>query len=294
MKSMTGFGKATYFHEPYQIDFEVKSVNHRFLDTQIRLPREYNVMEMPLRQLIKGEISRGRIETSIYVTKSSGASKELRINWPLLDSLIKQLTEAEESRYLDLSFDTQSIVNGLVNHEDFFEIVENQAEDPDLESYFLAGMTAALIKLNQSRETEGQDIASLLTNYLTDFTAELALVVSSAELYEADYQQKLTAKVSDLLGESVDESRLLTEVTLLIERGDIHEELDRLDIHIKKLQGLLLVKTPVGREMDFLIQEMNREVNTIGSKSAPITIKESVVQMKTILEKIREQVQNVE
>lgn len=294
MKSMTGFGKATYFHEPYQIDFEVKSVNHRFLDTQIRLPREYNVMEMPLRQLIKGEISRGRIETSIYVTKSSGASKELRINWPLLDSLIKQLTEAEESRYLDLSFDTQSIVNGLVNHEDFFEIVENQAEDPDLESYFLAGMTAALIKLNQSRETEGQDIASLLTNYLTDFTAELALVVSSAELYEADYQQKLTAKVTDLLGESVDESRLLTEVTLLIERGDIHEELDRLDIHIKKLQGLLLVKTPVGREMDFLIQEMNREVNTIGSKSAPITIKESVVQMKTILEKIREQVQNVE
>lgn len=294
MKSMTGFGKATYFHEPYQIDFEVKSVNHRFLDTQIRLPREYNVMEMPLRQLIKGEISRGRIETSIYVTKSSGASKELRINWPLLDSLIKQLTEAEESRYLDLSFDTQSIVNGLVNHEDFFEIVENQEEDPDLESYFLAGMTAALIKLNQSRETEGQDIASLLTNYLTDFTAELALVVNSAELYEADYQQKLTAKVTDLLGESVDESRLLTEVTLLIERGDIHEELDRLDIHIKKLQGLLLVKTPIGREMDFLIQEMNREVNTIGSKSAPITIKESVVQMKTILEKIREQVQNVE
>lgn len=294
MKSMTGFGKATYFHEPYQIDFEVKSVNHRFLDTQIRLPREYNVMEMPLRQLIKGEISRGRIETSIYVTKSSGASKELRINWLLLDSLIKQLTEAEESRYLDLSFDTQSIVNGLVNHEDFFEIVENQEEDPDLESYFLAGMTAALIKLNQSRETEGQDIASLLTNYLTDFTAELALVVSSAELYEADYQQKLTAKVTDLLGESVDESRLLTEVTLLIERGDIHEELDRLDIHIKKLQGLLLVKTPIGREMDFLIQEMNREVNTIGSKSAPITIKESVVQMKTILEKIREQVQNVE
>ena len=294
MKSMTGFGKATYFHEPYQIDFEVKSVNHRFLDTQIRLPREYNVMEMPLRQLIKGEISRGRIETSIYVTKSSGASKELRINWPLLDSLIKQLTEAEESRYLDLSFDTQSIVNGLVNHEDFFEIIENQEEDPDLESYFLAGMTAALIKLNQSRETEGQDIASLLTNYLTDFTAELALVVSSAELYEADYQQKLTAKVTDLLGESVDESRLLTEVTLLIERGDIHEELDRLDIHIKKLQGLLLVKTPIGREMDFLIQEMNREVNTIGSKSAPITIKESVVQMKTILEKIREQVQNVE
>ncbi|MGO2100843.1 YicC/YloC family endoribonuclease [Vagococcus salmoninarum] len=294
MKSMTGFGKATYFHEPYQIDFEVKSVNHRFLDTQIRLPREYNVMEMPLRQLIKGEISRGRIETSIYVTKSNGASKELRINWPLLDSLIKQLTEAEESRYLDLSFDTQSIVNGLVNHEDFFEIIENQEEDPDLESYFLAGMTAALIKLNQSRETEGQDIASLLTNYLTDFTAELALVVSSAELYEADYQQKLTAKVTDLLGESVDESRLLTEVTLLIERGDIHEELDRLDIHIKKLQGLLLVKTPIGREMDFLIQEMNREVNTIGSKSAPITIKESVVQMKTILEKIREQVQNVE
>lgn len=294
MKSMTGFGKATYFHEPYQIDFEVKSVNHRFLDTQIRLPREYNVMEMPLRQLIKGEISRGRIETSIYVTKSSGASKELRINWLLLDSLIKQLTEAEESRYLDLSFDTQSIVNGLVNHDDFFEIVENQEEDPDLESYFLAGMTAALIKLNQSRETEGQDIASLLTNYLTDFKAELALVVSSAELYEADYQQKLTAKVTDLLGESVDESRLLTEVTLLIERGDIHEELDRLDIHIKKLQGLLLVKTPIGREMDFLIQEMNREVNTIGSKSAPITIKESVVQMKTILEKIREQVQNVE
>lgn len=120
------------------------------------------------------------------------------------------------------------------------------------------------------------------------------ILASFVSVYEQEYRQRLETKLSEWVGEQIEESRLLTEVAILIEKGDIHEELDRLTIHLDKLEELLVQEVPVGRELDFLIQEMNREVNTIGSKSSPIEIKNNVVQLKTILEKIREQIQNIE
>lgn len=293
MKSMTGFGKHTLTNKDYQIEVEVKSVNHRFLDLQIRMSREYNGFEMALRQVVKEELSRGRIEIGVFVTNERRDTKQLAINWQLMDSLMTQLKDAE-TRYDSPVFNSESIINGLINHDDFFEIVENKELDTQLESYLVSALTEALAKLNRSRLREGQQIQGVLQQYLSEFKQHVSQIQELAALAEADYQGKLTAKVQELVGEAVDETRLLTEVALLIERGDINEELDRLIIHIQKLADLLKVEKSVGRELDFLIQEMNREVNTIGSKSAPIAIKEAVVQMKTILEKIREQVQNIE
>lgn len=293
MKSMTGFGKHTFTNDDYQIEVEVKSVNHRFLDMQIRMSREYNSFEMALRQVVKEQLSRGRIEVGIFVTNERRDTKKLAVNWHLMDSLMAQLQDAE-TRYDSQLFNAESVMSGLINHNDFFEIVENNEQDSQLETYLISALTEALAKLNTSRLTEGQQIREVLQQYLSDFREYVSRIQEMSALFETDYQMKLTAKVQEAVGEAVDEARLLTEVALLIERGDIHEELDRLVIHIQKLADLLVVEHSIGRELDFLIQEMNREVNTIGSKSAPIAIKEAVVQMKTILEKIREQVQNIE
>lgn len=293
MKSMTGFGKQTVTVAGYQIEVEAKSVNHRFLDMQIRMPREYNSFEMALRQIVKEAISRGRVEIGIHIKNEREDTKQLVLNWQLLDSLMAQLKEGE-GRYESQVFDVKAIMSGLINHDDFFKIVESSEEDTQLQDYLVTTLQEALVKLNNSRQIEGQHIQEVLKGYLVDFQTYVSQIQELAELFEEEYQRKLTAKVQEFVGEAVDEARLLTEVALLIERGDIHEELDRLVIHIQKMSDLLLSEQSVGRELDFLIQEMNREVNTIGSKSAPIAIKEAVVQMKTILEKIREQVQNIE
>lgn len=158
----------------------------------------------------------------------------------------------------------------------------------------MKAVEAAVENADSSRQQEGEKIRQVLLDYSQEFSANVEKLTTFTTLYEADYKEKFEAKLKDWLSAHVDETRLLTEMAILLEKGDIHEELDRLMIHIDKLDQLLAQSAPIGRELDFLIQEMNREVNTIGSKSSPIEIKNFVVQLKTILEKIREQVQNVE
>lgn len=294
MKSMTGFGKESLSVGPYQFDFEIKSVNHRFLDIQIRLPREYNQFELSLRQEIKQSLQRGRVECWLYVKKEGAGTKELEINWHLLDQLVKQLDQASETRYRDYQFDPKLLLANLSSHGDFFSIVEKEELDVAVEDHLLKGIQGALLKLNESRLKEGEHIRAVLGANLNEFSESLVKLQSLAKVYEAEHYEKLREKVSELVGGEIDEQRLLTEVALIIERGDINEELDRLVIHRQNFSELLTAPGSIGREMDFLIQEMNREVNTVGSKSAPIAIKEIVVQLKTTLEKIREQVQNIE
>lgn len=292
MKSMTGFGKKSIANEEYQVAVEIKAVNHRFLDIQLKLPREYNHLEMEIRRILKGYFSRGRLECFVTVQTLGEKKRELQVNWDLMDSLVEQLTEASEKRYhskLDLS----PILSGLIKQESFFEVVEND-DETTCEALLLETIEAASVELLMSRESEGSGIKVVLDEYLLDFEGDLKQVKACALVSEPLYRERLEGKVLELLGDTLDESRLLTEVVLLLERGDINEELDRLVIHSNKMRELLGVTHGVGRELDFVIQEMNREVNTIGSKSTQIEIKESVVQMKTILEKIREQIQNIE
>lgn len=292
MKSMTGFGKKSIANEEYQVAVEIKAVNHRFLDIQLKLPREYNHLEMEIRRILKGYFSRGRLECFVTVQTLGEKKRELQVNWDLMDSLVEQLTEASEKRYhskLDLS----PILSGLIKQESFFEVVEND-DETTCEALLLETIEAASVELLMSRESEGSGIKVVLDEYLLDFEGYLKQVKACALVSEPLYRERLEGKVLELLGDTLDESRLLTEVVLLLERGDINEELDRLVIHSNKMRELLGVTRGVGRELDFVIQEMNREVNTIGSKSTQIEIKESVVQMKTILEKIREQIQNIE
>ncbi|WP_250856633.1 YicC/YloC family endoribonuclease [Enterococcus faecalis] len=286
MKSMTGFGKKTIQNENYQLDIEVKSVNQRFLDIQLRMPKELNAYELVIRQVIKRTLKRGRVEVYVNLQKIGNNQKEVRVQWDLIDQLLTSVDQHLKENYPEATFDAGITVNHLLKQNDFVEIVEAEIVDQTFE--------AAIVSLDQSRVQEGTQIKQVLLDYVAVLTQSIQELQAFVGVFEQEYRQRFEAKLNEWLGSQVDETRLLTEMAILLEKGDIHEELDRLDIHIDKLHQLLDETEPVGRELDFLIQEMNREVNTIGSKSSPIEIKNSVVQMKTTLEKIREQIQNVE
>lgn len=294
MKSMTGFGKETFLNDTYQIDVEIKSVNQRFLDIQLRMPKEVNPHEMAIRQLMKETIQRGRIEAYINIKQTGSSNKEVLVHWNLIHQLLGEIQQELTANYPQAEFDAAQNINQLLNNSDYVEVTEKQEADETFGLLVLECVKTAVMRIDASRLQEGQKIQQVLSTYCQDFIALVMELKSFVDIYEKDYRKKFEAKLNDWLGSQVDETRLLTELAILLEKGDIHEELDRLEIHVEKLQELLTQSEPVGRELDFLIQEMNREVNTIGSKSSPIEIKNIVVQMKTMLEKIREQIQNVE
>ncbi|MBO0438309.1 YicC/YloC family endoribonuclease [Vagococcus fluvialis] len=294
MKSMTGYGKSTCLKENYQIIVEIKSVNHRFLDTVIRMPREFNAVEMKLKNMTKKYLNRGRVECFVTVKKEADAYQTMEIKWGLLDKLVKELDEAEETRYADHHFSAKKILSGAINHPSLFEVVESDEVDEQLEIDLLTTFEEAVRALDKSRLEEGTGIKEYFVTYKKEIESAVEKIRGQAEIFEAEHQEKLEKKVMDLVGDKIDEPRILTEVALLIEKGDINEELDRLILHLKKFESLIQNEASIGKELDFLIQEMNREVNTIGSKSTTIAIKEQVVFLKTVIEKIREQVQNIE
>ncbi|PZL69855.1 YicC family protein [Enterococcus plantarum] len=294
MKSMTGFGKETFLNDTYQIDVEIKSVNQRFLDIQLRMPKEVNPHEMAIRQLMKETIQRGRIEAYINIKQTGSSNKEVLVHWNLIHQLLGEIQQELTANYPQAELDAAQNINQLLNNSDYVEVTERQEADETFGLLVLECVKTAVMRIDASRLQEGQKIQQVLATYCQDFIALVMELKSFVDIYEKDYREKFEAKLNDWLGSQVDETRLLTELAILLEKGDIHEELDRLEIHVEKLQELLMKSEPVGRELDFLIQEMNREVNTIGSKSSPIEIKNIVVQMKTMLEKIREQIQNVE
>ncbi|MGX7025584.1 YicC/YloC family endoribonuclease [Vagococcus hydrophili] len=294
MKSMTGFGKSHINKENYQVVIEIKSVNHRYLDTQIRMPREFNSLEMKMKKLVKDHLERGRVECFVTVRKEADAYQTMAIKWGLLDQVMADLNTAKKERYKDQKFSTTKIMTGAIMHPALFEVVDKEETDEVLEADVLAVFEEAVKQLAISRTEEGTSIHAYFETYQKDIVAAINKIKEQSEIIEKEHQEKLTKKMKDLIGETVDENRILTEVALLIERGDINEELDRLAIHVEKLVNLIEKEGSIGKEMDFLIQEMNREVNTIGSKSTTIAIKEQVVFLKTVIEKIREQVQNIE
>lgn len=296
MKSMTGFGKAVRETKKYQIEMEIKSVNQRFLDIQIRSPKVLNFIENEIRQLIKQYLSRGRVEVFINLAYVGGSQKQLFIDWDLIDELVSKLKGGFAQRYGEQShLEISRLIEKLVMNEDFVRVEEKTEDDlNELSELVIATTKEALAEIEKSRQMEGLELTGILQQNSEEFKQTLENLIRFFSLYEQEYQEKYQKKLEEFLGTVVDEQRLLTELAILLERGDIHEELDRLMIHSKKLDGLVAATYPVGRELDFLIQEMNREVNTIGSKSNAIEIKTQVVQLKTTLEKIREQIQNIE
>ena len=294
MKSLTGYGQAVQTNDAYELTIELKSVNNRFLDLQIRMPKELNPFESLIRKIAKEKIQRGRVDVFINLTPLKSGNKQISVDWPLLQQLVTELQNGGKEHFGIVDFPVEQVLVKAMEQSDFVTLIDQPTEEDTLEELVQAVANEAFTQLAASRESEGAGIQKVLIDYGSKVQALVVELNGFVDEYEADFQQRYQAKLEEYLGNTVDQDRLLTELAILLERGDIHEELDRLSIHIEKLAKLLQATEPVGRELDFLLQEMNREVNTIGSKSSPIQIKDIVVQLKTILEKIREQIQNVE
>ncbi len=294
LKSMTGFGRGVAENQRYTVEVEIKSVNHRFLDIQLRSPKQVNVYEQELRKIIKERLPRGRVDVFVTVKEVSDAGKEVAIHWDLVDQLVKSLQKEGQTRYGVVDLEPKVILEQIVTLPDFVEITEAKDDDESLGELLIAAVTTAAEQNAANRAQEGQALAAVMVENREQIATALARLQSFVALHQGEFKERFEKKLQDYLQETVDQERLLTELAIQLERGDIQEEIDRLAIHLQNFDRLLAKDEPVGRELDFLIQECNREINTIGSKSSAIEIKELVVLMKTTVEKIREQVQNVE
>lgn len=284
MKSMTGFGKASIENEAYHINIEIKSVNHRFLDVQFKLPTGMSALDLAIRKQVAQKLSRGRIELICKLEELQDGSKKAKVNRDLFTQVMAQLPEVSP----------EYLICQLLCREEFIEVTNQEIAMESLQELVLSTLDQALDQLVEKRAQEGEQIYQVLQQQGQEAVTVLTQLVACQDIYEKEYQERYTKKLQDYLGGVADQDRLLTELAILLEKGDIHEEIDRLNSHLQTYFTTLQKSVPIGRELDFLVQEMNREVNTIGSKTNHVTLKGYVIQLKTILEKIREQIQNVE
>jgi uncharacterized protein (TIGR00255 family) len=291
MKSMTGYGRGEAQGANYGMVAEMRSVNHRYLEVSLRLPRQLYVLEEALKKQVQAALNRGKVDVFLTLSRSGGKKIELTVDQELASAYHKSLLQISEITGLPLSARAEDAAAfpGVLNQE--------AAEDDAEEIAALAGaaLAAALEQLLQMREREGQSLASDICARVGQIEDITAAIGASVPQLLAEQQQKLRKRLDELLEDiKVDEARLANEVAFLVDRTDINEELTRLSSHCRQFRESLSWPDAVGRRLDFLTQEMNREVNTIGSKSNALVISNQVIEMKSALEKIREQVQNIE
>ncbi|MBF2346410.1 YicC/YloC family endoribonuclease [Listeria seeligeri] len=290
VKSMTGFGRATKEFEAFKVTIELKAVNHRYSECLFRMPKQLAYLEGKLKKIINKQIKRGRIECFFSITGEQLAKRELHIDWDLADSYYRFIKQAS-ARYELAELPKMS---DLLQEQAYLSIEEEVDASSELERLVIETLTRATERLDEMRSMEGAELLLYFKQHLATLEKSLAIIQEEIPVSEKYYQEKIENRLQNIVGENFDQNIVLTEVALLLEKADINEEVERTKSHLKQFYGIILLEEPIGRKLDFLIQEMNREINTIGSKANSLRITEQVVEMKTTLEKIREQVQNVE
>ena len=288
--SMTGYGRAKTESDALSITIEMKSVNHRFFECSIRSPRQLFMYEDKIKKIIQQKLHRGRIEVFVSLQGEGTVKRTMTPNWELIDQFMNISTEFN-NKY---SAFTQPEMTDLLHLEHIIHIEEKEDVNADLENMLLGTVEEAASRLSQMRETEGTFLKSDLIAHAKKLETEVEAVEERAPEVVKQYRTRLSQKLAEAVGDTFDQNRLLTEIALFTDKADIHEEISRLKSHISQFLESLETIGPIGRKLDFLIQEMNRETNTIGSKANDAIIARKVVEMKTILEKMKEQVQNVE
>jgi len=288
---MTGYGAAKGTSEKIEISVEIKSVNNRYLDCSIKLPRVFNSFEEQLKAIVQSNISRGKVDVYISIDSSSANDIEIKINKPLVEAYVNALrTIAWEN---ELSSDIR--VADLTRFPDIL-----QAEKRELDSEKLSGdigsvLKTALSDFNDMRLREGVILCNDISARLDEIEKLAETVAALSPKIVEEYRKKLETRMNEILQTAnIDESRILTEAALFADRVSINEETVRLRSHVAQLRDLLKSEEPIGRKIDFLVQEFNREANTIGSKGNDTEMSKAIVDLKAEIEKIREQAQNIE
>ncbi len=292
MRSMTGFGRASSSNDGFSIVVEIKTVNNRFLDINLRLPAELQALEGRLKKQIGARIARGRVEVNLQYDR--GENVEFELNRPLIAGFVDAMKEIQTEFGLAGEPDL-NVIARLPN------VVTPKKTEPGPE--FLAAIEevfdAALDDLQTMRDKEGEGLAGELASLLAAIDLRLPLIEGEAAKVSEDFRLRLTKRVTEMLAKTgaqleLDQGRLAQEVAYLGERADISEEIARLRTHLDHFREIMVQDRDVGKRLDFLTQELNREANTISSKTTNMTVKENALAIKSEIEKIREQIQNVE
>ncbi len=291
IKSMTGFGRGHQVLNGRDITVEIRSVNHRYYEFSSRLPRSLGYVEDKLKTLLQGRISRGKVEVSVLINNVEAADEKITINHEIVKEYIDAMRSVKDEFGLvdDLS------LSNILRIPDAFTVVKTETDEEQLWEDIRSTAEEALEHFISMRENEGERMKQDVLSRLAKIEEWVGVVETRSPMVVEDYRKRLYDKMCEVLSSTnIDENRILMEAGIFSEKTAVDEETVRLRSHIAQFRGMLESGEPVGRKLDFLVQEMNRETNTIGSKVQDIEVTRIVVDQKSEIEKIREQIQNIE
>jgi uncharacterized protein (TIGR00255 family) len=298
---MTGYGRAQCILNGRDILVEIRSVNHRYFEYSSRIPRAYSYIDEKLKTLLKGSVSRGKVEVSLTINNIEGKDSVILINKNAVEGYISALYSVYDEIHKDgichsdndIDFDIK--MSDIIKLPDVFNIQKATDDEEQICDDVTAVATEALAAFCTMRRTEGEKLRDDVIAKAEEIEKMVSLVEEISPETVENYRNKLLSRLEEILGsKDIDQQRIVTEAAVFAEKIAVDEETVRLRSHIAQLKSMMNLSEPVGRKLDFIVQEMNREVNTIGSKAQNLEITKIVVDMKAEIEKIREQIQNVE
>jgi len=292
IKSMTGFGRGEYSTDGREYTVEIKTINHRYLDINIRLPRQYSFFEDFTRKTIAKTISRGKVDVNIQFSSFGNELKQVSFDESLIKTYLEEAKLLEENLGIknDLSFCRLLQLPEVVK-------VEAGENEEELIREFSISLDNALLKLKEMREVEGSNLRNDIIIKCDNLLSILGKIEEKSNVVVSEYKVKLKDRLDELLKDinvQIDDVRLATEVAVFADKASIDEEIVRFKSHVNQLKQTLGLDEPIGKKLDFIVQEMNRETNTIGSKANDLDISKAVIELKNEIEKVREQIQNIE
>lgn len=291
IKSMTGYGRSQETRNGRDITVELRSVNHRYFEYTSRLPRAYGYLDDRLKKLVQSSVSRGKVDVGLAIISSEGAGAKVEIN----HELAREYLAALRALGGELAIEDDVTLSAISRFNDIFTVRKAEEDEDEVWADVCAVARAALASFVEMRRQEGESLRADMLGRLAAIEEAVTVIEQRSPKTVEEYRSRLTAKLEEILGNNtLDPQRVITEVAIIGEKLAVDEETVRLRSHIGQLRLILGEPDAVGRKLDFLVQEMNREINTIGSKSQDVAIARVVVDVKSEIEKIREQIQNIE
>lgn len=290
IKSMTGFGRGHGVLNGRDITVEIRAVNHRYYEFSCRLPRQFSFAEERLKSLFQGKISRGKVEASVLVQNVTAVSEKITANKEVIGEYITALRKIKD----EFSLTDDLSLSAILRLPDAFTVVKEETDEEQLWEDLKTVSEEALANFINMRENEGARMKADIASRLDLIKKNIAFIEERSPMITESYRKRLYDRMCEVLDGKADENRILLEAGIFSEKTAVDEETVRLRSHIAQFRSMLESAEPIGRKLDFLVQEMNRETNTIGSKVQDIEVTKVVVDQKSEIEKIREQIQNIE
>ena len=291
VRSMTGYGKGFAENENARVTIEMKSVNHRYLDLNIKLPKKLNFLESQIRNKISESIFRGKVDLYITLNEHADACYQVSVNKAMAKSYLDAIADMSK----ELGIDNDMKASNIVRLPDVIELEETDSDEDSLKELVLEALSDCIEQFVQSRIAEGERLQADLVAKMDEMLSLVDKLEARSPKIIEEYKTRLTAKIKELLEDNkIDDTRIAQEVTIYADKVCIDEEMVRLKSHVVETRSVFDLDKEVGRKLDFLAQELNREANTILSKSTDVEIADIGITLKTLIEKVREQIQNIE